>query len=79
MLGPIGMALMQSPQIWHTVIDGEVCLGLIDKSSSGFDLEKFHKLNPSVNDDCSNLENGQAYCVDTEGMSYRNLVFTVLT
>lgn len=51
--------------VWHTVSDGEVCLGLIDKSSSGFTLEKFLKLNPSLNDQCSNLETGKAYCVDT--------------
>jgi len=49
---------------WHTVASGEVCLGLIDKSSSGFDITVFGQYNPQVNSDCSNLVVGQAYCVD---------------
>jgi len=49
---------------WHTVMNGEVCLGLIDKSSSGFTIDQFHKFNPEVGQDCSNLVTGQAYCVD---------------
>jgi len=55
----------QGCAIWHTVGEGEVCLGLIDKSSSGFNLDKFLQFNPSLNKACSNLEVGQAYCVDT--------------
>lgn len=55
----------QGCAVWHTVVDGEVCLGLIDKSSSGFDLNKFLQFNPSLNDACSNLDTGSAYCVDT--------------
>lgn len=43
---------------------GEVCLGLIDKSSADFTLDVFYKFNPSVSTGCSGLQVGSAYCVD---------------
>lgn len=55
----------QGCAIWHSVGEGEVCLGLIDKSSKDFDLAKFIKFNPSVGKDCQDLRVGLSYCVDT--------------
>jgi len=51
--------------LWHTVIPGEVCLGVIDKSE-GLTVEDFYGLNPEVSSDCSNLTVGHAYCIDTD-------------
>lgn len=56
-------------QIWHSAGEGEICLGLIENSSKDFDLAKFMEYNPSVGNNCQNLTVGQAYCVDTVGMS----------
>jgi len=55
----------QGCAIWHSVGEGEVCLGLIDKSSKDFDLAKFIQFNPSVGKDCQDLRVGLSYCVDT--------------
>lgn len=54
---------------YHTVLDGEVCLGVLDGSKDlGLTLWQFYCLNPQVDDvSCSNLETGQAYCTGYGG------------
>jgi len=51
--------------VWHTVADGEVCLGVIDKSE-GLTVDDFYGLNPAVGKDCQDLRAGLAYCIDTD-------------
>lgn len=48
---------------FHIVEEGEVCLGVLDGSKDlGLTLEDFYCLNPGLNEKCSNLETGTAYC-----------------
>lgn len=55
----------QGCAIWHSVGEGEICLGLIESSSKDFDLAKFMQFNPSVGPNCQQLTVGLSYCVDT--------------
>ena len=52
--------------MWHTPVAGDVCSGIIARSD-GLDLADFYHLNPSVSSDCSDLQIGLAYCIDTDG------------
>lgn len=53
---------------YHTVLAGEVCLGVLDGSRDlGLTLDQLYCLNPGLNEDCSNLYEGQAYCTGFGG------------
>lgn len=53
---------------YHTVLEGEVCLGVLDGSKDlGLTLDQFYCLNPGVKEGCSNLTTGKAYCTGYSG------------
>jgi LysM repeat protein len=49
----------------YTVVSGDTCSAIEDAYGLYFDL--FRAWNPSINNDCSNLQVGEAYCVDGTG------------
>jgi len=53
---------------YHTVLEGEVCLGVLDGSKDlGLTLDQFYCLNPGIKEGCSNLTTGKAYCTGYSG------------
>jgi len=49
---------------FHTVLSGEVCLGIIDYSKDlDFTLEQLYAYNPAINDLCTNLNIGWGLCI----------------
>lgn len=49
---------------FHTVVSGEICLGIINYPENvGLTLDQLYSWNPSINADCTNLSVGQTVCV----------------
>lgn len=49
---------------FHTVVQGEICLGLLDWSRDiNLTLEQLYEYNPTINSDCTNLAIGQSVCI----------------
>ncbi|KAE8150567.1 hypothetical protein BDV25DRAFT_172050 [Aspergillus avenaceus] len=61
---------------WYTVVKGDEC-GRVSMAHS-ISLADFYFLNPEIDEDCSNLQLGEAYCVKPVGSitSYPNYTVT---
>ncbi|KAH7303663.1 hypothetical protein B0I35DRAFT_485026 [Stachybotrys elegans] len=48
---------------WYTVQEGDNCFSILGTPDSPINFAQFQVLNPSVDDDCTNLWLGSAYCM----------------
>lgn len=49
---------------FHTVVSGEICLGIINYPENvGLTLDQLYSWNPAINSECTNLAIGQVLCV----------------